>query len=74
MHMNSKENKEEKISSNIEKYNTIMESYRNKKFSKSHLTMKFQKLNTPFLARLNFAKVHCPLVNLLQNKKQGYIP
>ncbi len=37
--MNSKENKEEKISSNIEKYNTIMESYRNKKFSKSHLTM-----------------------------------
>ena len=39
--MKSQENKEEKFSSNIEKYDTILESYRNREFSKSHLTMKF---------------------------------
>ena len=37
--MKSQENKKEKISSNIEKYDAIMESYRNREFSKSHLTM-----------------------------------
>ena len=32
--MKSQENKKEKISSNIEKYDAIMESYRNREFSK----------------------------------------